>query len=288
MSYQPGPLVPPPAEPQRRGRARWVIGPLLVIAGLVGAAVLYVAQQSSYETAITNLQRAASGVSTEFVFEKTGVFTLYYEYQGEFSAEIDGDEQDIELDARTTPRQISLRLLDADEQRVRLERDVPDVSYDVGGFAGSAYRQVEIDDTGSYTLEVSSETGRDEFAIAVGFGTVKESTLLYPALIAVAGVILGLLAMLLLGRRKRPVAIPSGPPGSGPPLAGWPAAPVGPPPAPVGPPPAPTWGTGAPTGPGPASPGPAGPGPAGSASPAPPTPGGTGTPPPSAWPPPPS
>lgn len=248
MSYQPSPLASPALAPgaavPRRGRSRWVLGAVLIVAGVAGGAALYAAQRSSYETAVTNLQRAASGLSTEFVFEKEGVFTLYYEYKGEFAAEVDGDDEDIELDARSTPRQISLRLVDADGERVRLDRDVPDVAYDVAGFGGSAYRQVEIDDTGSYVLEVASETGRDEFAIAVGIGIVEEPNVIYPAILAIAGILLGLLAVLVVGRRRTPAGGahgPVGPPaavGSGPPLVGWPPA------APAGPPPAPTWGAG--------------------------------------------
>lgn len=285
MSYQPSPLPTPPAPvaPPRRSRTGLLVGIVLLVGGLVGAGVLYAAQRSAYEEAIRNLQRAGSGLSTQLVFEREGTFTLYYEYAGEFTAEVDGDEEDIELDARSTPRQIDVRLLDADGDRVKLDRDVDEVTYDTGGYAGVAYRTVEIDDTGSYTLDVESESGRDEFAIAIGIGLLRPPTLLFPAVLAAGGVVLGLLAIGLLGRRRRPpVAAPAG--GA---LGAWPSA------APTAPPSAPEW---LPTSPPAATPPPANAVPGGWAPQAPPAapaappapPAAPPAPPPSAWPPPPA
>jgi len=241
MSYQPNaampqpfgapipPGVPPAAERPKRGKSGLVIGLVLIVAGLAGAAATFLAQKSAYEGSVKNLQRAGSGLSTEFVFEKTGTFTLYYEYKGSFSTSVGGDDQTFESDARDVPRQLKVRLVDSDGKRVRLAASAPDVSYDVGGFAGVAYKQVEITDTGSYTLEVQEKA--DPFAIAVGAGAVKQPTVVLPIIVAAAGVVLGLLSLLFLGRRK--AAAPVAPAGVG----GWP--PAGPPDPTAA---VPTWG----------------------------------------------
>ncbi len=214
---QPGGYSEPPAA--KKSKAGLILGLLLIVAGVVGGAGLYVAQQSSYEDAVTKLQRAGSGLRTEFVFERAGTFTLYYEHAGEFTVEVGGDEEDFEIDARDEPKRVRVSLVDRDGDEIRLDRDVTDVSYDVGGFAGTSFRQVEIDDTGSYTLEVEAQD--DPFAIAVGRGVLSEPNPLYPGIILIAGILLGVLAILLIGRRKpaRPAAAASDAPGAGGPWA---------------------------------------------------------------------
>ncbi len=224
-------MAVPGRPPTRRSAAAIVVGVVLIVAGLVGAGVLFFVQKSSYEDAVKNLQRTASGLETTFVFEKPGTFTIYYEYKGNFSVKVDGDTEDFEIDARETPKQVKLTLETADGDTVRLRREVGSVSYDVGGFAGSAYRTVEIREDGSYKLSI--EPQKRQFAIAIGHGQLSKPTLLWPAVIAGAGVVLGLL-LLLIGGRRRPLpasAIAAAPPS--PVGAGWgaPAAAGGPDPS---------------------------------------------------------
>jgi hypothetical protein len=221
MSTDPMSTAPGLHAPRRR-RVGLVIGLTAIVAGVVGGIVLLIAQRQAYRDAIGQLPRAASGLETEFIFEKEGIFTLYYEYQGSFVADVGGEERDIELDARDTPRRVEATLRDADGDEVRLLRDVPDVSYDVEGRAGVVYKQVRIRDTGRYTLEVGEQ--RDQFAIAVGAGLIEEPSPVAALAVAAAGIVVGLLALILLGRRSSPALAP--PPPLGAPTA-WPSTPPG-------------------------------------------------------------
>ncbi len=277
MSFQP--LPPPPQAPSTdrgssssgRGAAR-VVGTVLIVGGLLGAAGLFLAQQRAQRTAVENLQRGGSGLRTEFIFEKEGTFTLYYEYAGSFTTEIEGDEETFEADARPEPRRLDVRLLDADGDDVRLLRDVPDVSYDVAGYSGVVYKQVRIRDTGKYTLEVGAKD--DDFAIAVGAGVVRTPSPLAAIGVGLAGIVLGILCLVTLGRRGRD----SSPPPSASVAVGWPPAPADAP-AP--------WGT-APVPPPPGAGGWAPPGPPPPAAPpSPPPPSFPPQPPAGSWPPPP-
>jgi hypothetical protein len=226
MSYQPIPppstpyLAPAPASATKRSKLALWLGLLLIVGGVVAAVALFLGQRGAHETSINNLQRGASGLQTELVFEKDGIFTLYYEYAGSFSAKVDGDEQKFTADAGSEPRRLDVRLLDADENEVRLLRDVPTTRYtDVGGHSGVVYKQVRIRDTGRYTLQVGAKS--QDFAIAVGRGVVKAPSPLLPLAIGVGGVVLGGSCLLILGR-KRPAAPLSAAAVPGP---GWPPAP---------------------------------------------------------------
>lgn len=278
MSFQP--LPPPPQAPPAtsadrsssssgRGVVR-AVGIVLIVGGLIGAAGLFLAQQRAQRTAVENLQRGGSGLRTEFIFEKEGTFTLYYEYAGSFTTEIGGDEETFEADARPEPRRLDVRLLDADGDDVRLLRDVPDVSYDVAGYTGVVYKQVRIRDTGKYILEVGAKD--DDFAIAVGAGVVRAPSPLAAIGVGLAGIVLGILCLVTLGRRGRDSSPPA------PVAVGWPPAPIdGPAPWGATPmPPPPGSGSWAPTGP-----------PTPAAPPLPPQPPFPPQPPAGSWPPPP-
>jgi hypothetical protein len=205
MSYQPNTVVEPArsAAPAKVPGAGGIwLGVVLVVAGLAGAIVALLAQQRAYEGTVENLERALPGFRTELVFEKTGTFTLYYEYAGEFTTTLDGADQAVALSAPATPPDLSVRLIDQNGSDVRLLSSAPNVSYDTAGFEGVAYRQVSIDAEGRYTLEIVPDAAGSNFALAVGKGTVSEPTAVLPAIIAAVGVGLGLVVILVAASRR--------------------------------------------------------------------------------------
>jgi hypothetical protein len=215
MSYQAPnetmlqPIVP--AMPQAKsGKGRRLLGVGLILGGLLGAAALLVGQQGTYKNRIDSLERAVSGYSTELTFEKAGTFTLYYEYEGDVSADIDGDDETVELNADADPSNFDVTLLDDNGDDIRLGRLDSDLSYDSGGHVGVGYRDVEIDDPGDYVMEVTAEDPDQVFAIALGIGTAQKPSPLLPVALALAG-ILGGLAMLLTGRSKKTTSTPQAP-----------------------------------------------------------------------------
>lgn len=231
MSYQPNTAVQPvtPAAPAKvPGKGGIWLGVLLVVAGIGGAIAMLIAQQAAYEGTVENLERALPGFRTELVFEETGTFTLYYEYAGEFTTQLDGSDQEITLAGPETPPEFDVRLLDQNGEEVRLRQDVPDVSYDASGFEGTTYRQVSIDDAGRYTLEIVPDADSSAFALAVGKGTVSKPSAVLPAVIGLIGLGLGLaVALIAAARRKRLLRAAATPTVPGPP-AGY-AVPTAPP-----------------------------------------------------------
>ncbi len=211
MSYQPNPpydpgmplhAAPPPAASSRR---RSWLGPLLIVAGLLGGTATYLAQQVNYRKRIDNLERAVSGYTTTLTFEKPGTFSLYYEHAGTFDASFDGQEEQITIESSEDLPDFSAALKDDEGGAIELDRDVPALAYDVSGFKGREFAQATIDQPGDYTLEVVPASATDEFALAIGIGEARKPSIALPLVVALLGVVPGLL-ILLLGGRKKPAA----------------------------------------------------------------------------------
>ncbi len=252
MSYQPSPsfdpaaALPSMAAPQAPARRRSWLGPLLIVAGLLGAVATYLAQQVNHRNRVENLERAVSGYTTTLTFEKAGTFTIYYEYAGSFRTTFDGQEEQISIESGETPPDFTATLTDAEAAAVSLDTTVPATSYDANGFKGRAYAEVVIDQPGDYTLQVVPDNPSDEFALAIGIGRVTKPSIALPLVVALVGVVPGLLVLLLGRRRDSPQVASStaigGPPTYHPgqvpaPPAGYAAAPPPPMAPPMGSPP---------------------------------------------------
>lgn len=212
MSYQPNPpydpgMMTPVAQPSAApSRRRSWLGPLLIVAGLLGATATYLAQQVNYRKRIDNLERAVSGYTTTLTFEKPGTFSLYYEYAGTFNASFDGQEEKITIESSENLPDFSASLKDEEGGSVELNREVPALAYDVSGFKGRSFAQAVIDRPGDYTLEVVPATATDEFDLAIGIGEARKPSIALPLVVALVGVVPGLLLVLLGGRKKAPGA----------------------------------------------------------------------------------
>ena len=208
MSYQPNPpydpgmMMPVAQSPTAPSRRRSWLGPLLIVAGLLGAAATYLAQQVNYRKRIDNLERAVSGYTTTLTFEKSGTFSLYYEYAGTFNASFDGQEESISIKSSESPPAFSASLKDEEGGSVELDRKVPTLAYDVSGFKGRSFAQAVIDRPGDYTLEVVPATATDEFALAIGIGEAQKPSIALPLVVALVGIVPGVLLLLLGGRKK--------------------------------------------------------------------------------------
>ena len=261
MSYQPqGPYEPhqgppsPGVAPVPRRRRSW-LGPLLIVAGLVGAAATFGAQQLNHRKRVDNLERAVSGYKTNLTFQRAGTFHFYYEYAGTFTASVDNKSEEITIDGIEQRPEFTATLTDPEGGTVDFAADSDGGSYDVNGHKGRAYRQAEIASAGDYVLEIAPGADAAEFALAIGIGAVKQPTLVLPLVIGLLGVGSGLLISLLSGRRRsRPAVPPAAPTGSNgsdpysvqavPPVTQWPTggvptAPYGMPPVASPPPPPP-------------------------------------------------
>jgi len=206
MSYQ---NANQPAKGGRR-KGLLILGLLLLVGGVGAGVALFVISGSQYKEAVKNLQRAPVGCDTEFNFTGTGTFVFYAETKGSVG-EIRGDceNTDTDYDHGDDSVRVTLTLVDEDGDEVDLDRR-SGVTYDAGGFKGTAVRSVALDRAGDYTLSVESDDS--DFTIAVGRNPKEDADSLKTTaiIVAAAGLVLGLL-FILLGLRRRPApAAPSG------------------------------------------------------------------------------
>ncbi len=212
-----------------------IVGLIIFVAGLVGGGAIVAKAMSNYEEAVKSLARAPVGCTTTLVFDKPATFIMYIETKGTLG-ELGGDcaaaTGDFEHTGDKLPK-VSLTLEDPNGDGVDLQRGVT-ASYDVGGFVGTAVRSVQIEQAGTYHLNVESD--ESDFAVSIGKDPKKDSEKLTAVggAVVLVGFILGSLLFLLGLRRRRPepaIVDPRNPIG---PLPGWPPSPYGA--TPVGPP----------------------------------------------------
>lgn len=236
MSYQPqqpvpgpggypqGPGVPmPPAQPAYApvapappsggggGKGLRLAGLALLVIGVVAGVVLYVMSGSVRDETVKKFARAPVGCTTTLEFDKAGTFTLYLETKGTIGT-LSGDctaTGDYDRADDTLPG-VTLNLVGPDGGQVSLT-GVTGVSYDTGTYVGEAIDDVEIAATGTYQLTVSSDA--TDVAIAIGGDPEGDSGTMKTAGIAVgaAGVVLGIVLLLLGARRKGGTATPAAP-----------------------------------------------------------------------------
>jgi hypothetical protein len=237
MGQPPPPVVPPPKGKRRKGLI--VLGLILFLGGLLGGGAIVAKAMSNYEDAVGSLARAPVGCTTTLVFDKPATYTLYAETKGKLG-ELGGD---CEATAGTYEHpgdklpKVSLTLEDPNGNPVDLQRGVT-ASYDANGYVGTAVRTVNIDQAGTYHLNVESD--ETDFAVSIGKDPKADNEKLTQigGGVALGGMVLGLILFLLGLRRRRPdvamtdIRNPAGP------LPGWPpgpyagVAPAGPPPPP--------------------------------------------------------
>jgi hypothetical protein len=209
MSYQNA--AQPAKGPRRKGLL--ALGIVLLVGGVGTGAGLFVASGSQYDEAVKNLQRAPVGCDTEFDFTGTGTFIFYTESKGAIG-EIRGDCQNTETDYDHDGRiRATLTLNDDNGDEVDLSRK-SGADYDTAGFVGTAIRSVDIDEPGTYTLSVESDD--NDFAIAVGRDPKSDADSLRTValIVAIAGLVLGLV-LIILGLRRKTVPAAASPGGFG-------------------------------------------------------------------------
>ena len=223
--FAPAPPLTPPAKGKRR-KGMIVAGLIVLLVGLVGGGAIVGKAMSNYEEAVKSLARAPVGCTTTLVFDKPATFIFYIETKGKLG-ELGGDCEasggEYEHAGDKLPK-VSLTLEDPNGDAVDLQRGVT-ASYDVGGFVGTATRTAQIEQAGTYHLNVESDD--TDFAISIGKDPKKDSEKLTAigGAVALVGFFVGLLLFLLGLRRRRPdpamadVRNPVGP------LPGWPPSP---------------------------------------------------------------
>ncbi|MFP5486986.1 MAG: hypothetical protein ACLGHQ_01590, partial [Acidimicrobiia bacterium] len=190
-------------------------GLLVLLAGVAGAVVLWLMAEQRPDLAVDGFARGPVGCTTTLEFGDTGTFYVYEEVVGRESGAFDECEPVPGPDAAFT-----VELL-VDGRAVAL-RDDTSVSYDTATAIGASIARIEIDEVGRYELVVSG--GDPAVVAAVGRDPQQGVDELRRGAIVVGavGIALGVLLLLLAGRRSKRAAIATTP--SGP---GWGPAPRG-------------------------------------------------------------
>lgn len=211
------PTVPVTAAPGGgRGRNKLLtgLGVLLILGGIVGAVLLALGGSQRYSDGVKDLARGPANCTTRLDVDEDDTYYFYVETKGEVG-DVRGDcpatGDSFESDRAGSP---SLTLTDQDGDNVRLRR-ADGTSYDTAGYRGELYRTARLD-AGRYQLSVTSD---DDVVIAVGSDVADlKPNLLLPIIVGVAGIVVGLL-LIVLGRGKRTststpaAAAPGSPPG---------------------------------------------------------------------------
>lgn len=207
-----------------RKRSTWtILGIVIALAGIAAGVLLWFVAEGRYDDAIGSLAPAPVGCETTLEFDRTGTFYIFAETKGEVD-DLDGDCANEQQTYEGSDGDLEIVMFDEDKEEVALERE-SDLSYDNGSSQGEVLYSVDIDEEGDYELRVEGDD--DEVVARVGADPNDGVGLLRATAVAalVAGLVLGLL-FILLGRRRAADR------GQGTADQGWRAQPAVPPGAP--------------------------------------------------------
>ncbi len=239
----PAPLLPAAPPPIRPRKVWYVVGVLLIVAGIVGGVGLFIGGLVSTSRTVDGFGRFVAPASKSLKFQRSGTYTIFYEYLGEVCGEPSGC---VKIDApETPPASLTIRLTDAAGRSVAVDRSGDtDRTFSFGGRAGTSVASVDIPAAGEYVIEVGG--GTDRYGIAVGRGVLGTLVrwILGGIAAGVVGVLVGVVLLIVTGVRRgrrrreasagRPAPSPYVP---GPVVPYGAPAPASPPLSPVGTPP---------------------------------------------------
>jgi len=202
---QPGQPFASSAKVGKRKKGLLIAGIAVLLAGLIGAIVTFLAASSASDEGVESLARAPVGCTTRLDFDTEGTFTIYVETTGSTGdpgGDCPNNEQEFERDDDDLP-DVDLVLVDEDGDDIDLVDD-DSKSYDAAGAKGTSIKSVEIVDAGQYELTVTSDD--DDFAISVGKDpeAAADTLKLISYALAGLGIVLGGLLILLGLRRTTP------------------------------------------------------------------------------------
>jgi cbb3-type cytochrome oxidase maturation protein len=178
-------------------------GIAIVLAGVIGAAVLWSVAEGRHDDTIADFARAPAGCDTTLTFEREGRFVIYVETAGHVDA-IDGDCDVAGAFVRSDEVNPAFEVVvvDADGERIAIDGH-SGVAYDSDGYVGASIGSLEIDGPGNYVVRVASSA--DDFVVAVGIDPDDDAAVLRLAAISVliGGLVVGGTALVLAARQRR-------------------------------------------------------------------------------------
>lgn len=194
-------------------RGLWIaLGAIFIVGGLVAAVLLWTGATQRRNEAIENFARAPIGCDTTLDFIEPGEYLLFVETTGSLE-EVRGncDVEGAYDSADDRSLDVDITIADPDGGDVDIDRSFGDVSYDAGGFAGTARFSVEIEETDDHVLRAESDAD-EVFVVAVGRDPSEGvAAMRIGAILAgIVGLLVGLV-FVLLGSRKSTATVPAGP-----------------------------------------------------------------------------
>ena len=189
-----------------RGTAA-AFGFLLLIAGLLGAGVLYVLSTQRPDKAVDGFARASAGCTTTLDFTETGTFFVYTETGSRADTADEGCAPTPTLGER-----FSFEITGPAD--VTPVADVT-VTYDRGDVTGASVARFEIATAGLYEIAVRSEDVATVAAVGRDPDSGVEQQQRNALIVGVTGGLLGLLLLALAGWRSKKATAPVTPEGPG-------------------------------------------------------------------------
>lgn len=193
-----------------RSRGRGVaaaVGFFLLFAGLVGGGVLYIVALRRPSQAVDGFARAPIGCTTTLEFTETGTFFVYQEAGAPVGITDSGCDP-----AADPATSFGVEFTGDLVPALNVEDD--GVSYDVDGFDGRSVARIEIDEVGTYSIEVRG----DDVTVLAAIGRDPDDGVddlrRMAIIVAGIGVALGLVLLVIAGRRSKHAAgsfVPDGP-----------------------------------------------------------------------------
>lgn len=193
----------------RRG---WLViaGAIVLVTGVVGAIVAWLASEQRYDDGVMGLARAPVGCESVLAFTAPGDFLVFAESAGQFDP-VEGDctaSGSFRADVPQPSAQVEVVAPDGSSLTTR---PATGVDYDRAGSRGSQIGAVTVSSEGDHLVRVISTDG--QFAVAIGqdpLDGVVEMRVLAVA-VAIVGLVAGVVLIAFGNRPRGGEAVP--PPG---------------------------------------------------------------------------
>ena len=192
------------------------VGWLLLCAGIVGAVALVVVGERRFENTVSTFARAQVGCATTLRFTDPGTFFVYEETGPSPVAStpvVDSDPADQCVPAEVAGTEFSFTLTTGDGV-VRTVRD-RSITYDQNGRTGESYSTFEVASPVTVDILVSGPDVNTVAAVGRNPQQARDDMRRTAVTLGIAGVALGVLLLVLSGRRSRRAGAASVPDGPG-------------------------------------------------------------------------
>ena len=194
----------------KRHTGLMILGSILLVGGIVGGGAMVAKSMSNYEDSGEEPWPRSGGVHDDAGVRQAGTFTVYIETRARSATSVATARptEPVTTTPATSCPKVSLTLVASSTATSSTSQRGTSASYDTAGFVGTGISHGEDrPKPGTYRLNVESD--ESDFAVSIGKNPKDDSDLLKTigGAVALAGLVLGLMFLLLGLRRRRPAAV---------------------------------------------------------------------------------